>query len=107
MEPWIGQLSLGAAAVVLFVLVGRTFISYVGKRVTEDRAQHREEMERLIKSADARVAEQRSVAQSWEATAKSLQKTTEELTDQVGTLLPAVQTMVRVVEAIREEQLRR
>lgn len=92
---------------MLFVLVGRTFVTYVGKRVTEDRAQHAQELERLTKSWESRLADQRTVAQSWEATAKSLQKTAEELTDQVGTLLPSVQTMVRVVEAIREEQMRR
>jgi outer membrane murein-binding lipoprotein Lpp len=106
-ETWWGQLSLGAAAVILFVLVGRTFVTYVGKRVTEDRDQHAEEVRRLTESWEARLADQREAARSWEATAKSSQKTADELADQVGTLLPAVQTMVRLVEAIREEQLRR
>jgi len=106
-ETWWGQLSLGAAAVVLFVLVGRTFVTYVGKRVTEDRDQHSEELRRLTESWEARLADQRQVAKSWEDAARASQKTADELADQVGTLLPAVQTMVRVVEAIREEQLRR
>lgn len=98
---------MGAAAVTLFVVVSRAFVGYVGRRVIEDRVQYGNELDRLTKSWEARLADQRDAARSWEAVARSNQKTVDELTDQVGTLLPAVQTMVRVVEAIREEQLRR
>ena len=102
-----GQLSLGAAAVVLFVLVGRSFISYVGKRVTEDREQHNQELERLTKSWEARLEEQVKVRQSWEDATRSLQKTVEEQSDQLDKLLPGMDTVVRTIEAIRQELTRR
>jgi hypothetical protein len=102
-----GQLTLGAGAVVLFVLVGRTFVSYVGKRVTEDRKQYAEELARLTASWEARLADQRAVAKSWEDSTKSLQKTVAEQSDQLDKLLPGMETTVRTIEAIRQEQLRR
>lgn len=107
MEPWIGQLSLGAAAVALFVLVGRTFVTYVGKRVTEDREQHKQELERLTKSWEARLDDQVKVRQSWEDATKSLQKTVAEQSDQLDKLLPGMDTVVKTIEAIRQELSRR
>jgi len=103
----VGQLSLGAAAVVLFVLVGRTFVSYVGKRVTEDREQHARELERLTKSWEARLDDQVKVRLSWEDATRSLQKTVEEQSDQLDKLLPGMDTVVRAIEVIRQELTRR
>lgn len=102
-----GQLSLGAAAVVLFVLVGRNFVLYVGKRVTEDRKQHAEELERLTKSWEARLDDQVKIRQAWEDSAKSLQKTVAEQSDQLDRLLPGMDTVVKTIEAIRQELTRR
>lgn len=103
----LGQLTLAGAAVVLFLTVGRAYVAYVGKRVTEDRNQHAEEIARLTQSWEARLADKTETAKSWEASSRSLQKTVDELSDQMATLLPGVATMVRLVEAIREEQMRR
>jgi hypothetical protein len=106
-DSWLGQLSLGAAAVVLFVFVGRTFVTYVGKRVTEDRDQHAKEVDRLTKSWEARLTDQKEVSKSWEDSAKSLVKTAAEQSDQLDKLLPAVDTIVKTIEAIRTELDRR
>lgn len=107
MESWWGQLTLGAMAVVLFGFVARTFVNYVGKRVNEDRAQHNIELERLKESWEARLAEAHAVAKSWEDSAKSLQRTAAEQSDQLDRLLPGMETVVKTLEAIRQEQLRR
>lgn len=107
LEPWIGQLSLGAAAVLLFVLVGRAFLAYVGKRVDEDRTQHAAEVDRLTKSWEARLEDQRRVSQSWEDSTRSLQKTVTEQSDQLDKLLPGMDTVVKTIEAIRQELTRR
>lgn len=107
LEPWWGQLSLGAAAVVLLVLLGRTFLANVDKRVTEDREHHRQEIERLTKTWEARLADQVSVRQSWEDAAKTSQKTVAEQSDQLDKLLPGMDTVVKTIEAIRQELTRR
>lgn len=102
-----GQLTLAGIAFALLLTLGRVFVAYVERRVSEDREQHREELKRLTESWEARLADQRETAKSWEASSRSLQKTCDELADQMATLLPGMTTMVRLVEAIREEQLRR
>lgn len=107
MEPWLGQLTLGAAAVVLFVVVGRAFVTYVGKRVTEDRHQHAEELKRLTASWEARLEDQRTVSRSWEDSTKTLQKLAAEQSDQLDQLLPGMRTVVTAIEAIRQELTRR
>lgn len=107
MEPWVGQLSLGAAAVVLFVLVGRTYVKDVSKRVEIAHKQFAEELERLTKSWEARLDDQVKVRQSWEDATKSLQKTVAEQSDQLDKLLPGMDTVVKTIEAIRQELSRR
>lgn len=102
-----GQLSAYSAAVLLLVFVGRAFVSYVGKRTVEDRNQFKEELERLTKSWEARLDDQVKVRQSWEDATKSLQKTVEEQSDQLDKLLPGMDTVVRTIEAIRQELTRR
>lgn len=102
-SSWWGQIGLGAGSAGMLALLFRQYVNYVGRRITEDRAQHTAELERLAKIQEARLTDQKEVAQAWRDTAQSLQKTNAQQADQLDRVVPAVETAVRLLETIRSE----
>jgi hypothetical protein len=107
LQPWMAQLGLGGAAVALFLTVGKSYINYIGRQVQEMRVSHREEIERLTQSWEARLEDARRAATTWETTANRWQEAASEDRAQVGKLMAMNETTVALLTALREEQMRR
>lgn len=109
------NVGIAGAAVTLLLFLGRVFITHVGAQVTRAdmnsdaaiaqlRVDHAEELARLERSWEARLADARREAGAWEATAAQLQRANAENTAQVGALLRITETVEAIVRAIREGQ---
>jgi hypothetical protein len=103
-EPWMGQLGIGAASVGLFIALGRSYIKTVANRVTEDREQHRHELDRLEKSWEARLTDMRQRAEAWEAAANRREESTKELTAGLTRVESVMAQNLQLLQAIREGQ---
>jgi len=101
------QLSLGAAAVVLFLTVGKSYINYIGMQLREERAAHERELGRLTAAWEARLTDSVKRGDAWETTAHRYQEANLESTEQVRKLTEVSQTVLGILTAIREEQKRR
>jgi hypothetical protein len=102
------QLGLGAAAVVLFLTVGKSYINYIGAQLREERAAHERELVRLIAVWEARLADSVKRGDAWETAAHRYQQANLESAEQVRKLTGAErQTVLGILTAIREEQERR
>lgn len=105
LQPWMAQIGLGAAAVVLFITVGKSYINYIGKQLTEDRQQHREEIARLTASWEARLSDAVRRADAWETAAHRFEQAARESVENERKLTAGVgETAVALLTAIRNEQ---
>jgi hypothetical protein len=105
LEPWMGQIGIGAATVALFLTLGRSYINSVASRVREDRDQHKAEMDRLRESWEARLADMRTRAEAWEAAANRREESQRELTSALVRVETAMDQNLQILRAIREGQL--
>jgi hypothetical protein len=101
------QIGLGAAAVVLFLTVGKSYINYIGKQLEGERLARREELERLTSVWEARLKDSVARGDAWETAAHRYQEASLESTEQVRKLTELSQTVLGILTAIREEQKRR
>ena len=104
LQPWMAQLGLGTAAVVLFLTVGRSYINYIGKQLAEARTQHREELDRLSTVWEARLAAETRRGDSWETAANRYEQANRESVQQVRELSAVTHTAVALLQAIRDAQ---
>lgn len=107
LEPWMAQIGLGAASVTLFLLVGKSYVNYIGRQLQDQKTSHREELDRLTKSWEARLADATNAAAKWETAASRHLEAGIEDRRQVEKLLGANELIVSMLNAIREEQNRR
>lgn len=104
MEPWMGQLGVASALVVLLIALGKTFIASVDRRVGEARVSHEEELKRLVAQHERELRDMRERAVAWEATANRREATVNELIIQSGKLQGANETAVQLLKALRQAQ---
>lgn len=98
-----GQISLGAAAVVLFLTVGKSYINYIGRQRAEDKIAHKEEIERLTAVWEARLVAETKRGDAWETAAQHHSKANQESSEQVRKLTEVTQTTVALLNAIRDQ----
>lgn len=103
LAPWMGQLGLGAAAVVLFLTVGKSYINYISRQRAEDKIAHREELERLTAVWEARLLDSVKRGDAWETAANRHQQANLETTEQLRRLTPAVETTVSILRALQDQ----
>jgi hypothetical protein len=103
LAPWMAQLGLGTAAVVLFLVVGKSYINYIGRLRTEDKAAHREELDRLTDVWKDRLAAEVRRGDAWETAASRHQAANLETTEQLRRLTPAVETTVSILRALQDQ----
>lgn len=107
LEPWMGQIGLAAASVALMLVIGRAFVAYISNQLTEARKAHERELERLTTLWEARIADAVKRGDSWETAANRWQEVALEGTRQVEKLTETNGLSISLLNAIREEQLRR
>jgi hypothetical protein len=98
-----GQLGLGAAAVTLFLITGKSYIKYIGTQLTEARQQHKEEIERLTAVWERMLADAVKRGDSWETAAHRFEQYGREATEQVKELSITTDTAVALLKAIHEQ----
>jgi hypothetical protein len=98
-----GQISLGAAAVVLFLTVGRSYINYIGRQLTDERAAHEREINRLTAVWEARITAEVKRGDAWETAAQQHREANIESSAQVRELTTVTKTTVALLEAIRQQ----
>lgn len=110
LAPWMGQLGLGAAAVVLFLAVGKSYINYISRQLTEERAAHDRELERRDKEIDrltgiweSRLSAEVTRANAWQTAAQRHQEANHETTEQLRRLTPLAETTVNLLLALRDQ----
>lgn len=103
-QPWVSQLGIGAASVVLFVAIGRSYINSVSSRVKEDRERERLALVELKASWEARLADMRQRAEAWEAAANRREETGRELTAALTRVESVMDQNIQLLRAIREGQ---
>lgn len=103
LAPWMGQLGLGAAAVVLFLTVGKSYINYISKQLSDERAAHQRELDRLTAVWEARLADAVKRGDAWETAANRHQQANLETTEQLRRVTPAVETTVSLLTALRDQ----
>lgn len=101
-EPWMGQLGIGAASVALFMAIGRSYIKSVAERVKEDRLAHKEELERLTGSWEARLADMRQRAEAWEAAHNRREASEKELVAALQRVESVMAQNIQILRALRE-----
>lgn len=104
LQPWMGQVGLAGALVGLLLLLGRTFIGSIDRRVKEVSEAHDAEMKRLTAQHAVQLADMRERAVSWEATANRREATVTELVAQNGKLQGAQDTAVQLLRALHQLQ---
>jgi hypothetical protein len=105
LQPWMAQIGLGAAAVALFLTVGKSYVNYIGKQLTEARMQHKEEIQRLTTSWEARLSDAVRRAEAWETAAYRYEQANRESVEHERKLSSGVnETAVALLTAIRDEQ---
>jgi hypothetical protein len=103
LQPWMGQLGIGAAAVTLFLITGKSYINYIGKQLAEARDQQREELKRLTEIYDRILADTVKRADSWETAFTVSQVANREAVDQIRKLTQVTDTTVALLQAIRDQ----
>jgi len=110
LAPWMGQLGLGAAAVILFLTVGKSYINYISRQLTEARAAHEKELERRDKEVERltaiwndRLAAEVRRGDAWQTAAQRHQEANLETTEQLRRVTPAVETTVALLTALRDQ----
>jgi hypothetical protein len=104
LQPWMGQLGIASASVVLFVLIGRSYINSVANRVKEITDAHERELARLTVLWEARLSDVRERAEAWEAAASRREEATQELTAAVTRVETVGETAIHLLRALREGQ---
>jgi ABC-type protease/lipase transport system fused ATPase/permease subunit len=107
LQPWMAQLSVAGALTLLLLVLGKTFINHVASQLRDERAATAAEIERLTRSWEARLADCTKRGDAWETAANRWQATALEDRQQVRDLQEVNRTVVGLLQAIREEQLRR
>jgi len=103
-EPWMGQLGIGAASVILFVAVGRSYINSVASQVKEVREQQDKALKELRESWEARLQDMRERAEAWEAAHNRREETGRELAAALIRVESVMDQNIQLLRAIREEQ---
>ncbi len=98
-----GQLGLGAAAVTLFLITGRSYINYIGRQLTEAREQHRQEVERLTAVWERALSDAVKRGDSWETAAIKFEQSSREATEQVRKLTGIFDTAIGLLQAIKDQ----
>ena len=105
-----GQISLGAAAVALFLAVGKSYINYIGRQLTEERGAHERELarrdkeiERLTAIWESRLSAEVSRGNAWQTAAQRHQEANHETTEQLRRLTPLAETTVNLLMALRDQ----
>jgi hypothetical protein len=98
-----GQIGIGAAAVVLFLTVGKSYINYIGTQLKDERAAHEKEIDRLSELWKERLASEVRRGDAWETAASKHQQANLETTEQLRRLTPAVETTVALLNALRDQ----
>lgn len=106
LQPWMGQLGIAGASVLLFVVLGRSYINTVASRVKEDREQHRQHVAELTTSWEARLADMRTRAEAWEAAANRQTESARELAAGMSRVESMMAQNLALLRAIREGQPR-
>lgn len=105
-EPWMGQLGIGAASIALFLAIGKSYINSVAARVKEVSAAHKAELDRLEKSWESRLADMRTRAEAWEAAANRREETARELVLGLSRVESVMEQNIALLTAIREGQIK-
>jgi hypothetical protein len=103
LSPWMAQLGLGTAAVVLFLTVGKSYINYISTQLKDERAAHERELTRLTVLWEARLADSVKRGDAWETAANRHQQANLETTEQLRRLTPAVETTVSILHALQDQ----
>jgi hypothetical protein len=106
LQPWMGQLGIAGASVLLFIGLGRSYISTVANRVKEDREQHQLHLAKLTESWEARLADMRTRAEAWEAAANRREESARELAAGMSRVESMMAQNLALLRAIREGQPR-
>lgn len=107
LQPWMAQVGIASAAVALFLIVGKSYINYIGTQLKEERIAHEREIGRLKDSWEARLSDANKAVTSWETTAHRLQAASEEDRRQIAKLMTVNDTTEALLRAIREEARRK
>jgi poly(3-hydroxyalkanoate) synthetase len=107
LQPWMAQLGAAGVLSALLLVLGRSYIAHVASQVKEMKEAHLAEMARLTASWEARLTDAVKRADSWETAAERWRAAGAEDRRQVDKLASAVDTVIALLSAIREEQLRR
>lgn len=103
LAPWMAQLGLGSAAVVLFLAVGKSYINYIGTQLRDERTAHEKEINRLTALWEARLLDSVKRGDAWETAANRHQQANLETTEQLRRLTPAVETTVNILRALQDQ----
>lgn len=106
-QPWMAQVGIAGALTILLISLGKSYINHVSSQLKDLRQAHAEELERLTKSWEARLADCSKRGDSWETAANRWQAAALEDREQANKALLVGETTVSLLSAIREEQLRR
>jgi hypothetical protein len=101
------QVGVAGVLTALLLVVGRTFVNHVANQLREARTAHREEIQRLTASWEARLSDCTRRGDAWETAANRWQAAALEDREQARELLALSRTTTGLLNAIREEQLRR
>jgi hypothetical protein len=104
LQPWMGQIGIAGASVLLFVILGKSYINHVASQVGTVRDAHEKELARLEAIWEARLADMRERANAWQATANRFEQASAEDRRQVDKLLVITETTEALVRAIKEGQ---
>jgi hypothetical protein len=104
LEPWMGQLGIAGATVILWLALGRSYINSVANRVSEVREQQKQAMDELKASWEARLADMRQRAEAWEAAANRREESGRELTAALTRVESVMAQNISLLQAIREGQ---
>lgn len=102
LQPWMGQVGIAGASVGLLYVAMRAFISSVGSRVAEIRADHEKELARVTAQHERELQDMRERAQAWEATATRREAALTESQAQTTRLLATGDTTVQLLRALRQ-----
>lgn len=103
LAPWMGQLGLGAAAVVLFLTVGKSYINYISQQLKDEREAHGKELDRLTAIWESRLTAEVARGDAWQTAAQRHQEANHETTEQLRRLTPLAETTVNLLMALRDQ----
>lgn len=99
-EPWMGQLGIAGILAVLLLVLGRTWIASVDRRVAERDAEHQRELERITKQHERELTDMRERADAWRVTADRREAALAEALTLNATLAAGNDTAVHLLRAI-------